>query len=541
MNRSYRRTAARDARRTEAGSARHRARGIAAVGSAAALASAGAGAAVVLTDTAAHANPVLEVTNTDNGGPGSLRQAILDANSTPGQDEIRITAAGTVTLTSNLPTVTNDGVSIVGPGSGSFTVDGQDSFSTIRIDVVTSGTVSLSGLTVTGALGSGVYVGSTTVPVTISDVVSTANDWGGCGGGFTFYTDPTTITLTDVVSSDNTSICYGPGIWIHNDPSGDEMVVDISNSTITGNSTSTFAGGVAVYHASVTITDTTISDNSGQDGGGVWARVNSTLTLERVTITGNSVDGGGGGVLAQDTDTTITDSTISDNSAGTGGGGVVQGTSSLTVTGTTISGNTSEYYGGGLYLTNSGTRTIANSTISGNHAGGRAGGLMAGMQAPTTLLSSTVTANTADRNGDGIVIEAPGTLIAKSSIIAGNGTTDVVEWNLPATMTSDHSLLGLVDAGVTVTDAGGTRSGVTAPQLALGPLADNGGPTLTHALLAGSVAIDTGGTTAPTFPGNAWDQRGQGYARVENGLLDVGAYEVQLPRPGPVPDPTFTG
>jgi hypothetical protein len=72
----------------------------------------------------------------------------------------------------------------------------------------------------------------------------------------------------------------------------------------------------------------------------------------------------------------------------------------------------------------------------------------------------------------------------------------------------------------------------------LGPLADNGGPTLTHALLPGSPAIDAGNNAYAT----AWDQRGPGYPRIVNGTIDIGAFEVQAhahgrPTGQPLPDP----
>ncbi len=87
---------------------------------------------------------------------------------------------------------------------------------------------------------------------------------------------------------------------------------------------------------------------------------------------------------------------------------------------------------------------------------------------------------------------------------------------------------------VTVNDVGGTQSGVTDPGLA--PLAANGGPTLTHALLDGSPALNAGPVPVPSFPGNEFDQRGPGYARVAFGVVDVGAFEAQEDEPVVPPD-----
>jgi hypothetical protein len=120
---------------------------------------------------------------------------------------------------------------------------------------------------------------------------------------------------------------------------------------------------------------------------------------------------------------------------------------------------------------------------------------------------------------------------AIGTIIAGNNGTDV---GPGGEIKSLGSLIGTKAAGTSLVDQGGTLTGLN-PQL--GPLQDNGGPTLTHALLPGSPAINTGPTSEPSFPGDAFDQRGDGFVRVVNGQVDIGAYEVQAV----VIQPNFTG
>ncbi len=93
-----------------------------------------------------------------------------------------------------------------------------------------------------------------------------------------------------------------------------------------------------------------------------------------------------------------------------------------------------------------------------------------------------------------------------------------------------------------MTDTGGTIMG---QDPTLGPLQNNGGPTETMALLPGSPAIDAGPNPVPSFPTNEFDQRGDGFTRVVNGTVDIGAFEVQPP-PTPAPEavviaPKFTG
>ena len=136
------------------------------------------------------------------------------------------------------------------------------------------------------------------------------------------------------------------------------------------------------------------------------------------------------------------------------------------------------------------------------------------------------------------------------TIVTGNGDTSVPgnfdifsDEEDPGTVNSDHSIIGVTSESVTVVDQGGTQRNVDP---LLGPLANNGGPTQTMALLTGSPAIDHGPVPVPSFPLNDNDQRGAGFPRVVNGTVDVGAYEVQAPAgPSPAPEvivtPRFTG
>ena len=238
------------------------------------------------------------------------------------------------------------------------------------------------------------------------------------------------------------------------------------------------------------------------------------------------------------------------------------------MTSSTISGNHADANGGGLYLTNFYGVFVGNSTVSGNEAV-VGGAMVVGIFTQATIVSSTVTANrlagphlpqpvggvvvaggtmptcvmTAGSEVTPAACSNDGIITVTGSIVAGNQDADFGGWmGASVTIEADHSLLGQFDAAaVSVVDAGGSHHSVTAAQLALDPLADNGGPTLTHALLPGSIAIDAGPSPVPSFTGSEWDQRGEGYARVVNGLADVGAFEVQPPKPEPEPEPTFTG
>ena len=199
----------------------------------------------------------------------------------------------------------------------------------------------------------------------------------------------------------------------------------------------------------------------------------------------------------------ITDSTISGNSAicdgdtgqytvGGGGGLGTWATKRLTITNSTISGNTSSLPGGGLYTRHGGSLGLANSTITDN-------------QAPARIADNGTESGYSD-------------LEISSSIIAGN--------HLPggaplAEIVTVHSINGSNDliASANVALPGDTLGGD--PMLA--PLADNGGPTMTHALLTGSPAINAGSNPDALTS----DQRGDGYLRVYGAAADIGAFESQ--------------
>ena len=548
----------RAAERVERAAAR-RGRKAAALSSAAVLASAGAGAAVVMTEGAAGANPVLVVDTLADGGAGSLRQAILDANSTGGQDRIEFTVAGTMTLSADLPVI-SDGVDIAGPGAGSLTVDGDGAYRVFRIDTVTTGTVSIDGLTVTGSIQAGIAAYYTDVPITLSSMVVTGNVFSR-GAGIQVYNNITDITISDVTVSDNSAYLNGGGLYA--DAGGPGQHITITGSRFTNNDTDGSGGGIHVRHSTLLVSDTTVSGNTaGNAGGGVSLYETYGVTLDGVTVTGNQALGGGG-IAAGAGEVTITHSTISDND-GYIGGGLFEQYGTMTVTASTVSGNDALVFGGGAASYFGATVAFQNATVSGNSAE-FGGGIVVAEDSTATLASTTVTANTARATPDavhGIMVAGagltgiaeriggrrPGPLVAPpagvleitGSIVAGNGNLDVGSYgDVPVAVGTRSSVLGLVDAAtVTVIDLGGTVAGVTAEQLLLGPLADNGGPTLTHALLSGSVAIDAGGTTVGPFAGSEWDQRGDGYFRLVNGVADAGAFEVQPP---PEPEPTFTG
>jgi len=174
---------------------------------------------------------------------------------------------------------------------------------------------------------------------------------------------------------------------------------------------------------------------------------------------------------------------------------------------------------------------VSNSTLSGNNALEGGGIINQGTdttQATATVSGSTIAENTADF-GEGIYNRSNGTVVLKNTIVA-NIVSPSADCSGP-----------IVDGGYDLSSDdtcgfSGTNHSLSNTNPLLGPLQDNGGSTQTHALLAGSPAIDRGNSALTNLP---YDQRGEGFARVVDGNVDIGAFEVQQ-APGSPPPPTGT-
>ncbi|MBW4677408.1 MAG: putative Ig domain-containing protein [Desmonostoc geniculatum HA4340-LM1] len=296
-----------------------------------------------------------------------------------------------------------------------------------------------------------------------------------------------------------------------------QIDVAINDLTITGGSDS--VGGIGSFE-NLTINNSTISGNSGFFGG---IFNSGTVTINNSTISGNTgfVIGG----IANQGIATINNSTISGNSGG-GGGIFNQGT--LSLTNSTISGNSGRQLGG---IVNGGIATITNSTISGNTSQGDAGGI-GNLDGTLNLISSTITNNTADSDNDGggdgggiYIID--GTVTAQNTIIAGNFDSGNEAPDISGAVTGNaNNLIGsLTGASGTIgtgSDITFASAGITNISQVLAALANNGGATQTHALVAGSAAINAG-NSAFIPSGVTTDQRGT--TRIIGGTVDIGAYE----------------
>jgi CSLREA domain-containing protein len=286
------------------------------------------------------------------------------------------------------------------------------------------------------------------------------------------------------------------------------------------------------------ISDVTITggDSGTESGGGI--RVSNALTLTNSRVSDNTSGAGGGGINTTGTSAglTVIDTRIYSNTAALDGGGIYNfGTT--TFLNSLVSGNTASNGGG---VSSQTTLLLINSTISGNDGGFTGGGIK--VVGTADLFNATITDNEASQGG-GVYIF--GTLNAKNSIIAENidrfpGTPDP---DCSGTLISQgYNLIGDT-ADCTIV---GTTGNITGVNPGLGPLQNNGGSTLTHALQASSPAIDAG------QPSGCTDQNGtvlttdqRGYARPIDGdgngnaRCDMGAFE-RLSPGAPTPTSTST-
>jgi CSLREA domain-containing protein len=288
----------------------------------------------------------------------------------------------------------------------------------------------------------------------------------------------------------------------------------IGNGNAGGGSFPTNSGGGILNSGSLTLVNSVISGNAATgSGGGIYVD-QGTLSSDTSVITGNNAASGAG--ISNQGTTTINQTTVSGNTAVGSGGGIANSSggnqsSVLTVNNSTISNNSSQGgNGGGIF--NIGQASASNSTISSNTAG--TGGGISNAN-PMTLTSVTISGNTGTGQGGGIYNPGIGTLTFTNTIIAGNNSPSGPDGNGANFISQDYNLIGNT-SGAQIN--GTTAHNITNVNALLGPLANNGGPTLTHSLLPGSPAIDAGNTSALiTY------QRGAGFNRAADGDGDGNA------------------
>jgi len=414
--------------------------------------------------------PAVAVTNCDDDGPGSLRVAIAGAQN--GEIiSLSALACSTISLTTGYIDIAQDDLTLRGPGASLLSIEAGSASGVLRHRG--AGTLSISGLTIT----QGQYESAVTPK-------------GGC-----------------LYSAANMSIS--------------DSVVSYCN--VIGNGT-TALGGAIYTQGDLTLTSSLVTKNvvhgsgAAAHGGGVY--VHGNFDAEQSMISYNStyagpINGGrGGGAVVAGT-ALVRHSTIYYNSAYAVGGLYTYG--DVTVDSSTIAKNGASHTAGmrAIYLSGSHTATIVNSTIANNQAVATVGGL--NLIIPAKISNSTIAFNDAF-NGLGGVLMSNYTLELESTIIANNtgfNVPDDFDVYGPVVTTGSNNLVIASSAPLppdTIPD-----------DPMLGTLGDNGGPTMTIPLTAGSPAIDAGNNLA----GLTTDQRGLGFPRVGGPLPDIGAFEIE--------------
>ena len=389
-----------------------------------------------------------------------------------------ISGAQTTIQSSGTATALFTAGNVVGPGSAGATVDGATA--TTPIDIVAT---NLSVLNTNDS-------GPGSLRQAITDIYP--------GGTITF--DPglagRTIYLTsgELLLAQNLNI-NGPGANLLT-VSGNQLsrVFDIPPGVIVAISGLSVADGLAGG-----------SVPNPNLGGGIYNA--GALTLMNCAVYGNSAP-----------------------NSGLGWGGGIYSTNILNLTGCTV-GPTNEAgeVGGGIYVHFGSQLQMLNCTVASNSSPFQVGGIAANTGATVSLTNCTITGNSDAAYGGGYGGQPPQ---LKNTIIAGNSDSgsavidDLQTFN-GAVLSLGHNLIGITNSttGWLTSDLTGSTSSPLNARL--GPLANNGGPTLTCALLTGSnsPAINAGDNSdAPPF-----DQRGPGFPRIVGGTIDIGAYELIPP------------
>lgn len=291
------------------------------------------------------------------------------------------------------------------------------------------------------------------------------------------------------------------------------------------------AGGGILNAGTLTVSNSVITGNEAAKGGGI-ASVGA-LTVTSTVISLNRAPLEGGGIYGYETSLTLTDCWLSANTAMGGyAGGLSMTIGSVVVDRTTISGNSTSGWAGGILLYNS-SLVMRSSTISGNHAHDDGGGLdISGPGSVANIYSTSILFNEADADGNGGLgggIHIDGSTVnLRNTVVAGNYRAGGPDYDdCFGTIGSYGTTLFTSAASVCTIVVGVGSTGYVNSLDTLGPLQANGGPTPTHALLAGSNAID--GTLA-AFP--CIDQASQPLLTDQRGVTrtlglrcDVGAFE----------------
>lgn len=497
------------------------------------LAGAGSTLAIARTSADSNGNEGFEIDVQDANSTVTITDSSANDNDDEGVEIDTHGANTTVTITRTTVTGNRDegfdlnttGINSTLTITESRADDSEDQG--IEIDVDGAGsTVTLTGCHADDNGNAGIDIDADVgAPVTVTVTGSSADGNDNEGFAFLAIGAGNNITVGESSADGNSE----EGFWAD---AQDGAAVTLSHVTASLNTD----GGLGVYADTGTVTarDSDFTDTVDGYGVSVDPETGSTVTLERLTVTGNAL----GGISVRDfgagngSSVSVIDSTVAGNSGS--GINIPVGTDlAIHVRGTTISGNTSSD-GGGIFseLDSGSSLTITNSTISSNSAVVVGGVFVSGNSDSTssvTITHSTITNNDSSDDGPGGFAVLAGDYTVGHTVIAGNSSNgpDAVggAWDMDAdgsaTGAVSYSLVRVPTHGAITATTAGTGN-LTGVDPMLGPLANNGGPTLTHLPLDGSPVIGAGNPAITGAP--ATDQRGQ--TRIV-GTIDLGAVELQ--------------
>src|ERR687896_649245 len=427
---------------------------------------------------------------------------------------------------------------------GGFATQGRSSMEASRLTVTENETYDEGG---------GAYVGSERL-VTIEDSEFDNNKAGvpEPEDGFPRGTPPPDLEAVNIAG--------GGGLYTENGP------VEMDNLTFTGNNASDEGGALSIdNHGDVRLEDSHFEGNHAGTDGGAIENSGFRVTFQRLKILRNRAELDGGGIYNSSSNPFfLLDTHVEGNSAVDGGGLANAPDNDLIVRGSLFLRNVARHpgisedgdqeeggHGGAIFSLADGDSMVENKTLSGNSAATAGGGVFHDADGELKLTNLTIWGNSAPQGGgigvaeSDFVPEVPPkanvAVIVRNSIVGGSRNGGSCDWYV-----TSHG--GNMDTGGTqdpipvegqslprqtrcFLNAIGDSDSGTAPRrdrfskhFTIDAIADNGGPTMTHRLNYGSLAIDAAVTPCPET-----DQRG--VTRPQNGRCDMGAFEFEGPPP----------
>lgn len=346
---------------------------------------------------------IFTVENVNDRGSGSLRQAIDEANATPGTDKIRFNSelSGQEILLTSGELEISDNVDISG-GSNTISINGNHTshiFTVDDFDEANQIAVNIDRLTLTGGRSSQ-------------------------GGGAIANAENLTVSHSKITNNENTSLepTDGGGA-IRNSATGR---LKIHQSLIAKNQSSAFGGGITNF-GELEVTDSILFGNevTGGGGGGIdnrgsIAEITRTLIANNIN-TANPAGGFGNGT--PESTTIVKESLITGNQAADGAGFFVNA-GSVELIDSLVANNQAQNNGGGIALAEDANLDVDNSSIAFNRAEVSGGGI-ASLGGNVTLTGSRVLGNQALTGDGGGIFNEGGTLDSNSSLVLGNSLNDI--------------------------------------------------------------------------------------------------------------------